>query len=539
MVKSSLRSSLEATQAEEPLGADSSSSTSGRGEFKEAVSESRRGRKRAATTPLGDRGYQYSPQMYRDPSNTVFPAPVASAALSPRRMERFIKQQLSGWGRFPVETCYVCQPADAAELGATLDAQLHAPYIARGLGRSYGDTALNQGGGVISNLRLDRVHSFDPSTGVLSCEAGLSLARIIELFLPRGFFLPVSPGTKFVTVGGAIANDIHGKNHHHEGSISNFILDLTLLTPRGEVLTCSPTQNEDIFWATVGGIGLTGVILDARVQLKPVDSAYVSVDYRKARDLDHALSLFSSSDDDQYQYSVAWIDCLARGRSLGRAVLMRGNHARAADLPAGLPPGLDDHRSRRQWGVPFDLPALALNRFTVRAFNQVFYALHRDSSDQIVSLEKYFYPLDAINWWNRLYGRRGFVQYQAVFPPASSREGLLSLLSRLSGAGRASFLAVLKRFGEGGRGLLSFPVEGYTLALDMPVTTDLRPFMRGLDELVLRYGGRVYLAKDSTLEPDIFREMYPRLSQFQAVRQGLDPHGLLSSSMARRLGIVG
>lgn len=449
-------------------------------------------------------------------------------------MEHFTSQPLSGWGRYPVERCHVFRPDDASDLNIILDESAQPSYVARGLGRSYGDTSLNAEGGVISFLRLNRVLSFDEQTGVLECEAGLGFAEIIESFLPCGFFLPVSPGTKFVTVGGAIANDVHGKNHHREGSFANFVLDLTLLTAQGDVITCSPDRHREIFWATVGGIGLTGLILRARIRLQRVASAYVVVDYDKARDVDRALELFSAADDDRYQYSVAWVDCLARGRSLGRAVLMRGNHAAAADLKtkASHPLAFETANS---WTMPFDLPAATMNRLTIKTFNAGFYHFHREGKDAIVAFDKYFYPLDAIRCWNRLYGRRGFVQYQVAFPPETSRTALIALLERLSRAGRASFLAVLKRFGAPGEGLLSFPIRGFTLALDLPMSPDLPSFLRELDMLVLEHGGRVYLAKDAVTTAESFARMYPALDRFKAIKRSLDPKGLYSSSMARRL----
>jgi FAD/FMN-containing dehydrogenase len=448
----------------------------------------------------------------------------------------FQSVELSGWGRFPVEQCHLFRPEKRAELAALLASGQESSYTSHGLGRSYGDAALNRDGGVISHVRLNRLLGFDSETGVLECEAGVSLAEIVQFFLPRGFFLPVTPGTKFATVGGGIAADVHGKNHHRDGTLTNFILDFKLLTPSGQVLLCSPSVNPEIFWATAGGMGLTGIILSARLRLQRVESAYVLVDYQKARNLDEALQAMTESDQ-RYQYSVAWIDCLATGRAMGRSVLMRGNHATKAQLsprlrnPLALP-------QRGGWSVPLDLPSTTLNRFSVGAFNAFFYALHRTAANRIVDLEKFFYPLDAINHWNRLYGRRGFVQYQVALPLESGRQALVTLLERLGKSHRASFLAVLKRFGEGNPGLLSFPLRGYTLALDLPVSRGLVPFMQELDRLVLEHAGRVYLAKDAVLTKQSFAAMYPKLGQFRAIKQTLDPKGILSSSMARRLGIM-
>jgi len=294
------------------------------------------------------------------------------------------------------QMCHVYRPEKPRLVADILRDRAQAHYIARGLGRSYGDTAVNAAGGVIDFSRLNRMLRFDPETGILECEAGVSLAEIIETFLPRGFFLPVTPGTKFVTVGGAIANDVHGKNHHRDGTFGRFVLECSLCTPDGRVFTCSPEQNADLFWATVGGIGLTGVISTARVRLQRVESAYIVVDYYKSRDLEDALATMEATDS-QYQYSVAWVDCLARGKSLGRCVLMRGNHAAPSQLcgrTAGAPFAIP---ARRKSNVPVDCPGFLLNPVNIRAFNTLFYSIHRSVAGQIIDYDRYFYPLDRIH----------------------------------------------------------------------------------------------------------------------------------------------
>lgn len=449
---------------------------------------------------------------------------------------KFATLPLAGWGRYPVESCHVYRPEKRSEVAATLASGQQSSYVPRGLGRSYGDAALNENAGVIWHLLLNRFLSFDAATGILECESGVSLAEIIQYFLPRGWFLPVTPGTKFVTVGGAIGTDIHGKNHHKDGSFSNFVLDFRLLTPTGEVLLCSPAAHPEIFWATVGGMGLTGVILSARLRLRRVDSAYVFVDFYKAPNLEDVLTVMEASDD-RYEYSVAWIDVLATDKSMGRSVLMRGNHAAAADLPARVRNPLAPLTGPRG-NLFIDFPSGALNKLTVKIFNSVFYAAHRTAPRQLVNFEKFFYPLDAINQWNRMYGKRGFVQYQIALPQASGRAGLRTILDRLARSGRASFLAVLKRFGDAGPGLLSFPVRGYTLALDIPAAPGIVPFLHELDRMTLDHGGRIYLAKDALLRAEDFAAMYPKLETFRAIQRKLDPQRLLSSSMARRLGMV-
>lgn len=451
--------------------------------------------------------------------------------------EPFVSKSLTGWGRMGPQTCHVYRPEKPRLIEVILQDPAQPYYIARGLGRSYGDTSVNEGGGVIDFSRLNRMIQFDAPTGVLECEAGVSLAEILETFLPRGFFLPVTPGTKFVTVGGAIANDVHGKNHHRDGTFGCFVLDFNLCTPRGQVLRCSPEQNGDLFWATIGGIGLTGVILTARVRLQRVQSAYILVDYHKSRDLEDALSTMDATDD-QYQYSVAWVDCLARGKSLGRCVLMRGNHAEPAQLPGRIAGAPFDVPTRRKCNVPIDCPGFLLNPLHIRAFNGLFYSFYRSIEGEIIDYDRYFYPLDRIHNWNRLYGKRGFVQYQATLPPDGAK-GLVALLERLGTEGRGSFLGVLKRFGDANPGLLSHPMKGYTLTLDIPNRDGLVPFLRGLDRILLDHGGRLYLAKDAVALPETVAAMYPRLEQFREIKGRVDPDNRLSSSMARRLGIAG
>ncbi len=452
-------------------------------------------------------------------------------------------QKLSGWGRFRTGSCHVFRPEKRSEVAAALASGEQSTYIPRGLGRSYGDASLNENGGVIWPIRLNRFLSFDDSTGEIECESGVSLAEILEFFLPRGWFLPVSPGTKFVTVGGAIAADIHGKNHHRDGTFSNFVQSLELLTPAGELLRCTPANNSEIFWATAGGMGLTGVILSARLRLRQVDSTNVFVDYYKAVNLEDALDKMETSDA-RYDYSVAWIDALSTGKALGRCILMSGNHAPASELPSRarkLPPGTGNGAAvstRPKWNLLADFPSGTLNQLTVKAFNAVYYAIHSTAPRQLVSFEKFFYPLDAIDNWNRMYGKDGFVQYQIALPQASGREGLRVVLDRLARSGCASFLAVLKRFGEAGPGLLSFPLHGYTLALDIPVRRGLIPFLHELDRMTLDHGGRVYLAKDAVLRPEDFAAMYPKLDSFRSIQRRLDPKRLFSSSLARRLKIL-
>lgn len=447
------------------------------------------------------------------------------------------RKTLSGWGRYKPAPCEVARPESQIGLRDELAEGLGQPVIARGLGRSYGDAAVNEEGLVLDLSRLNRFIGFDEAEGVLECEGGVSLAKILAFSVPRGFFLPVTPGTKFVTVAGALAHDVHGKNHHRDGSFSRFVESFRLWTPARGILACSRRENTDVFQATAGGAGLTGIILTLRLRLRAIPSAYVRVDYRRCDTLDKALEAMEETDRD-YLYSVAWLDCFAPKTSLGRSVLMCGNPAQPEDLPEPLRNTPYRLSTRPSLSVPFDLPSFFLNHANIKAFNTVFYAVHRTASRRLVDYEKYFYPLDGIRQWNRLYGKRGFVQYQATFP-FDQRAGLVRLLERLQQTGNASFLAVLKCFGEAGPGLLSYPLPGYTLALDIPYRPGLETFTRALDRILLDHGGRLYLAKDALALPETISAMYPRLDEFRRLRRTLDPARILRSNLSRRLCLDG
>lgn len=449
----------------------------------------------------------------------------------------FRKEKIGGWGNYPVEECFVYRPEKLSDLRELVEWQDDTYRIPRGNGRSYGDTALNEGHSLLLLTKFNRFLSFNTEKGILECEGGTMLEEIIEFFLPKGYFLPVTPGTKYVTLGGGIANDVHGKNHHQAGCLSEHILDLKLLTASGEILTCSREQNMDLFWATVGGIGLTGMILSARIQLIRIDSAMIDVDYLKAANLEEAFELFRQHDH-QYDYSVAWIDCLATGGSLGRSVLMLGNHSPHSKIKSLSNPL--QTKSTFKWNVPNEMPPSLLNPLTIKGFNHFYYRSFKDGSHKTIDYDSYFYPLDSILNWNRLYGKKGFIQYQVVFPEETSMAGLTEMLKKLSQSQKPSFLAVLKSFGTQNEGLLSFPFKGHTLALDFPVKDQtIFLFLKELDELVLRYNGRIYLAKDSVLDPHTFEAMYPKLEQFKKIKKEVDPKGIFSSSMSRRLGITG
>jgi FAD/FMN-containing dehydrogenase len=444
---------------------------------------------------------------------------------------QMMKKTIANWGNYPViqteerSFSFTEQIQDTLENGHGL--------IARGNGRCYGDASLAPH--TISTLHFDKIISFDAVHGIFECQSGITLDKVLEVIVPKGWFLPVTPGTKFITVGGAVASDVHGKNHHVDGSFSAHVLDMDVRTGTGETLTCSPSQNEDLFWATCGGMGLTGLITRVRFDLKKIETSYISQKQVKANNLEELLQLFEQYK--HYTYSVAWIDCLQKGDNFGRSILILGEHAKKEELdaqkgnePLKLP-------RKKQISFPLTLPSWVLNTFTVKAFNFLYYSKNtRKEINNIVSYEPFFYPLDAILHWNRGYGRKGFVQYQFVLP-LESRQGLIEIMHRISDAGLGSFLAVLKVFGKQDD-LISFPKEGYTLALDFPVRKGLFPFLDSLDEIVLRWGGRLYLSKDARMKPDIFWKGYPNAERFRSIIKKYNPVFRFNSDQAMRLHIT-
>lgn len=439
--------------------------------------------------------------------------------------------RLSGWGRYPVRDCTLWQPVTAEALHKALTPQASA--IARGNGRSYGDASLNPDA-TFDMRRLDRLIAFDAATGELVCEAGVLLADIITAFVPRGWFAPVTPGTQFVTLGGMIASDVHGKNHHGAGSFCDHLQWLDLDLGDGRVLRCSHDENADLFAATCGGMGLTGMIVRAAFRLLRIETAYMRQRTRRAADLGEALALFEHAQD--WTYSVAWIDCLARGRDLGRSAILLAEHARAEELDTHRRAAPLARAKRKPKKVPVDFPGFALSGFNVRLFNQAYHAMQRPG-DALVALDPYFYPLDALADWNRIYGRRGFVQYQAVLPLASSEAGLRAMLETISAAGAGSFLAVLKRMGPASFGMLSFPIEGYTLALDFPATPGNLALLDRLDAITADHGGRIYLTKDARMAPAMLSHGYPRLGEFRELRTRLGLDRRFTSLLSQRLGL--
>ncbi|MDX7952829.1 FAD-binding oxidoreductase [Lichenihabitans sp. Uapishka_5] len=437
---------------------------------------------------------------------------------------------LSGWGRFPRVECPLLEVRHEAEIAAAIAGS--RSIIARGNGRAYGDAAMNPAA-TLSMRRLSRLIAFDEATGLLACEAGTLLVDLVRLFVPRGWFVPVTPGTKFVTVGGMIAADVHGKNHHVAGAFGDHVLWLDLMGADGAVRRCSREVEPDLFWATCGGMGLTGVVLRAAFHLVRIETDLIRQVTHKAANLDEAMTVFESNGD--IPYSVAWIDCLSQGERLGRSLITLGAHATAnAVREAGRRP-FDGAAPKRALRVPFDAPGFALNRWSVKAFNALYYRRGTPGT-ALVPIESYFYPLDGLLDWNRIYGANGFVQYQFALPKAAGREGLRNILTRIAKHGSGSFLAVLKLFGAG-RGFLSFPVEGYTLALDFPATVANFNLLTTLDAMVAEAGGRIYLAKDARSASATVLGGYPERARFSALRDRVDPGRRFASLQSQRLGL--
>lgn len=406
--------------------------------------------------------------------------------------------------------------------------------IARGLGRSYGDASLNAGGRVITTTNLDDI-DLDPATGVVTAASGVSIEKLIRVLVPRGWFVPVTPGTRYVTVGGAIAADIHGKNHHVKGSWCDHVLSFRLLVPSGEVLDVDRESDPDLFWATAGGLGLTGIIVDATFRCPSIETSRLRVETIRARNLDEVMALMRDDTDD---YSVSWIDLMATGRSMGRSVLTRGRFAGLDELDRADRHDPFAYRAEILVEAPPLIPDGLLNSLSIRAFNELWFRkapAHREG--ELQSIPAFFHPLDMVGRWNRLYGPPGFVQWQFALP-FGTESAVEHIVDRLSSSGCRTFLAVLKTFGPGNQGHLSFPIGGWTLALDIPSgVTGLARLLDELDELVVANGGRIYLAKDSRVRAELVPLMYPRLDEWRSVRDRIDPSRVLHSDLSQRLGL--
>ena len=441
-----------------------------------------------------------------------------------------------GWGRTAPSVAQVLSTPDAEVIAKAVSQAGMRGVIARGLGRSYGDNAQNGGGLVVDMTALNRIHTIDGDTHLVDLDGGVSLDTLMKAALPFGLWVPVLPGTRQVTVGGAIACDIHGKNHHSAGSFGNHVRSMDLLMATGEVRTVTPDGPEaELFWATAGGMGLTGIVTQATIAFKKVETARIKADIWRAPDLDGVLAELAATDE-KYPYTVAWIDCLSTGRNLGRSVLTCGDFAKLDELPAKV------RREPRKF-APLSLGKVPpvpvsglLNKMTGRAFNEMWFRKAPVRKEGVIQgVGAFFHPLDGIMEWNRVYGPAGFLQWQFVVP-FGAENTLRQIVEQISAHGAPAALTVLKRFGEGSPGYLSFPTKGWTLALDFPTNTPgLAQLLDDLDDKVLDAGGRLYLAKDSRMRPELMGEMYPRLEAFRKLRAEIDPHQVFMSDQARRL----
>ncbi|MFO0678033.1 MAG: FAD-binding oxidoreductase [Polyangiaceae bacterium] len=430
---------------------------------------------------------------------------------------------LSGWGRLPAPGREI--------LSENLEAATRGAALSRGLGRSYGDSSLPAAldDRVIGTKLANRILAFDPTTGVLRAEAGVCLADLNRLFMPQGFFSPVTPGTKFVTLGGMVASDVHGKNHHVEGCFGAHVRSLRMRLAEGDVVTCSPHENEDLFHATVGGMGLTGHVLEVEFTFARIPSPWIVMHSRRVPHVDAFLDALGEAAP-AWPMTMGWIDCLNRGRSMGRGILMAGRWATRDEAPETFP------KSGPLFTMPFDLPNWALNPVTASVFNSLYYWKHfRKEVHTVLSPEPFFYPLDAILEWNRGYGSRGFTQYQCVLPRAAGKEAVRAFMTLLTKTGAASPLCVIKDCGPEGKGLLSFPLEGTSIAVDMAVSHDIQSVVDRLNAFVIEAGGRIYLTKDRFTRPEDFRKMEPRLPKFMEAREKWDPARRIRSAQSVRL----
>lgn len=425
-----------------------------------------------------------------------------------------MNKEIANWGNYPK------QKVEISELEFTNDVQQlvaqSSSILARGNGRSYGDAALNEH--IFSTLKMDKITAFDNETGMIVCQSGVLLSEIIEVVLPKGFFLPVTPGTKFITVGGAVAADVHGKNHHSEGCFSDHVFWFDLIIESGEIVRCSKTENVDLFWQTVGGMGLTGIITQVCFQLKKVETAYIRQEAIQAKNLTEVMQLFESSSD--WTYTVSWIDCLKKGRNLGRSIMLRGEHARLQELPQKLQANPLKIKDKLKLTVPFNLPNFTINPLTVKAFNFLYYNKENfKKSVSIIDYDTYFYPLDGIHHWNRIYGKNGFVQYQFVLPFAKSETGLVEIIETIQKQNQGSFLTVLKLFGKSNPlAIQSFPMEGYTLAIDFKINKGLPKLIQSLDEIIMKFGGRIYRAKDAVSDKKLMPFVNANSNKFQSTQ---------------------
>lgn len=460
-------------------------------------------------------------------------------------------QMLTGWGRTaPVHTqvAHVSDLEDLTDIIALANNEtpgsprFQRGIIARGLGRSYGDTAHNSGGVTIDLTAFNKIHSIDATTGLVTVDAGVSLDTLMKAALPCGLWVPVLPGTRQVTVGGAIACDIHGKNHHSAGSFGNHVTAIDLLTASGKILHLTPEGSTDdptgeFFWATIGGVGMTGIIVRATIRMTHTETAYFIADGTRTRSLEETMDIHTDGSEARYTYSSGWFDAVSAPPKLGRGTFSRGRLATLDELPEKL----------RRHPLKFDAPTLITlpdifpnglaNKLTFSAIGELYYRMGGNYTGKIQNLTTFYHPLDLFGEWNRAYGSHGFLQYQFIIPPDKANE-LPGILRSIQASGFYSFLNVFKLFGPGNKAPLSFPIEGWNICVDFPITKGLHEFLTKLDQHIVAIGGRLYTAKDSRTTPEIFHSMYPRIDEWIATRKKLDPHGLFVSDLGRRLELV-
>lgn len=430
---------------------------------------------------------------------------------------------VQSWGHYPKIKNKVYVFKSLENLQQLL--QKHNKLIPFGNGRSYGDSALSEN--IVCTKKHNLFLDFDPVKGMLHCQSGVLLADILEFFVPKGWMLKITPGTKLITLGGAIASDVHGKNHHIEGCFSESVEEFRIMLPDGEQRICSRQQNSELFLSTCGGMGLTGVILDTKIYLKKINSQYIDQITIKTKNLEETFFAFEKYKSEPY--SVAWIDCLAKEDGMGRCLLMVGKFENDGNL---------NYKPKKKINIPFYFPAFVLNKYTIKAFNFLYYAkVIKKISKQKVDLETFFFPLDSIDNWNRIYGRKGFTQYQVILPKNCSYDGLKEILKTIADSGKGSFLAVLKLYGKENANYLSFPMEGYSLALDFKIDKDIFKLLDQLDKIALKHNGRIYLAKDARVSKETFEQGYPGIKKFRAIRKQIDPEKKFNSHQSDRLEI--
>ena len=457
-------------------------------------------------------------------------------------------QSLYGWGRTAPSTAQVLSTADVdtiaqavkqvADENSELPEHKRRGVIARGMGRSYGDPAQNGGGLVVDMTPLNRIHSIDPDTGIVDVDGGVTLDQLMKAALPYGLWVPVLPGTRQVTIGGAIGPDIHGKNHHSAGSFGDHVLSMELLVADGRVLHLEPTgETAELFWATVGGMGLTGIILRARIQMTFTETAYFIADTDRTDTLDETIALHSDGSEVNYTYSSAWFDAISAPPKTGRSTISRGSLATLDQLKELAPKLAKDplkFNAPQLMTVPDIFPSWTMNKLSLMAIGEAYYLMGKPARNQVLNLTQFYQPLDLIGEWNRGYGKAGFLQYQFVVP-TDAVEPFKDIIYDIQASGHYTALNVFKLFGEGNQAPLSYPMKGWNVCVDFPIRPGLNEFLDRLDDQVMQFGGRLYLAKESRTSAEKFHKMYPELPGWLKTRREIDPTGVFASDMSRRL----